>query len=178
MFAEPLTAFADGRKLTSGTAAEVARLLAARGDNGRGVIITDAGGRAVDLNLAGGPDQAASRYAAPPAPRGRPKLGVEAREVTLLPQQWEWLASQPGGASASLRRLIDAARKDPAAEAKRQARAHADAATRFMGAAGGDLPGYEAATRALYQGDRAGLEQALAPWPRDLRDHALKLAFG
>jgi hypothetical protein len=42
-------------------------------------------------------------------PRGRPKLGVVAREVTLLPRHWEWLATQPGGASVALRRLVEAA---------------------------------------------------------------------
>src|SRR5689334_16874689 len=44
-----------------------------------------------------------------PASRGpgRPKLGVVAREVTLLPRHWEWLASQPGGASVALRKLVE-----------------------------------------------------------------------
>ena len=45
-----------------------------------------------------------------PRPRGRPKLGVVAREITLLPRHWEWLATQPGGASVALRKLVDAAR--------------------------------------------------------------------
>ncbi len=35
---------------------------------------------------------------------GRPKLGVVAREVTLLPRHWEWLNKQPGGASVALRK--------------------------------------------------------------------------
>ena len=46
-----------------------------------------------------------------PRPRGRPKLGVVAREITLLPRHWEWLATQPGGASVALRKLVDAARR-------------------------------------------------------------------
>jgi len=44
---------------------------------------------------------------AAPKGRGRPKLGVVAREVTLLPRHWEWLNSQPGGASVALRRLVE-----------------------------------------------------------------------
>ena len=35
---------------------------------------------------------------APPPQRGRPKLGVKPREVTLLPRHWDWLADQRGGA--------------------------------------------------------------------------------
>ena len=34
---------------------------------------------------------------------GRPKLGVVSREITLLPRHWDWLNSQPGGASVALR---------------------------------------------------------------------------
>ena len=58
-----------------------------------------------------------SSVPAPPTKRGpgRPKLGVVAREVTLLPAHWTWLANQPGGASVALRRLVDAARRDPPA---------------------------------------------------------------
>src|ERR1700679_3549712 len=44
---------------------------------------------------------------------GRPKLGVTAREVTLLPRHWDWLATQPGGASIALRRLVEDARSNP-----------------------------------------------------------------
>ncbi|MBC7683274.1 MAG: DUF2239 family protein, partial [Ferruginibacter sp.] len=42
---------------------------------------------------------------------GRPKLGVVAREVTLLPRHWEWLATQPGGASVALRKLVELAQR-------------------------------------------------------------------
>src|SRR6476619_1543201 len=56
-------------------------------------------GRQIDLDL---------RVQAPAPRRGRPALGVEAREVTLLPRHWEWLASR-GGTSATLRKLVEEA---------------------------------------------------------------------
>nr|WP_084459098.1 DUF2239 family protein [Advenella mimigardefordensis] len=106
--------------------------------------------------------------------RGRPKLGVVSREVTLLPRHWEWLAAQPGGASVVLRKLVEAARLgngDRDARRKAQERAY-----HFMLALGGDLPGYEEATRALFADDIAALEKQIADWPDDVRVHALQLA--
>jgi len=133
-------------------------------------------GRSVDFDLSGTLDDVLARHA-PETPRtgpGRPKLGVVSREVSLLPRHWEWLERQRGGASATLRRLIDEARRaDPDGERRAQAQAAAD---RFLGAVGGDLPGFEAATRALYAGQRAAFEDALAAWPPDIRTHALHLA--
>ncbi|MET0295487.1 MAG: DUF2239 family protein, partial [Phenylobacterium sp.] len=76
------------------------------------LVFDRASGRVIDLDLRGTAGEVAARYAsaAPPPPRrGRPKLGVVAREVTLLPRHWEWLAGQPGGASVTLRRLVEAA---------------------------------------------------------------------
>ncbi len=112
-----------------------------------------------------------------PAPArgpGRPKLGVVAREVTLLPRHWEWLATQPGGASVALRRLVEDARRTSAAsDARRISR---ESTYRFMSAMGGNRAGFEEATRALYAGDSARFEVLLQAWPPDLRDHALHLA--
>ncbi len=113
---------------------------------------------------------------APEAPRraGRPKLGVVAREITLLPRHWQWLESQRGGASVALRRLVDEARKSGAGRERiRQAQ---EIAYRFMNAIAGDLPGFQEALRALYAGSRERFEQEIAPWPRDVRDHARMLA--
>src|SRR6266702_4608715 len=42
---------------------------------------------------------------------GRPKLGVVAREITLLPRHWDWLAQQRGGASVAIRKLVEEARR-------------------------------------------------------------------
>ena len=74
-------------------------------------IFDDASGRHVEVDLRGGLEAAIARLPQDPEPEaeaeepaqprgpGRPKLGVVAREVTLLPRHWEWLATQPGGAS-------------------------------------------------------------------------------
>ena len=105
---------------------------------------------------------------------GRPKLGVVAREVTLLPRHWEWLARQPGGASVALRRLVeDARRSSGEADDARQAR---DAAYRFMSVIGGDLPGFEEASRALFRGEAEAFAERISGWPADVRDHLGSLA--
>jgi Uncharacterized protein conserved in bacteria len=110
------------------------------------------------------------------AGRGRPKLGVVGREVTLLPQQWEWLASQPGGASVTLRKLVETARRNGAAKDK--IRMAQDAAYAFLLAIAGNMPGYEDATRALFAHDRPAFEHRIADWPDAVRRYAIKLAFG
>lgn len=114
--------------------------------------------------------------AAPAAPRGpgRPKLGVVAREVTLLPRHWEWLAQQRGGASVALRKLIDEARRD--GEDGNRIRLAQEAAYRFMSAVAGNKPHYEDAIRALFAGDSTRFEKLIAEWPVDVRRHTAKLA--
>jgi hypothetical protein len=123
---------------------------------------------------AGGPTTMADT--APSAPRGpgRPKLGVVAREVTLLPRHWDWLAQQSGGASVALRRLVEAARRT--GEDAHCARRAQEAAYRFMSAMAGDRPHYEEAIRALFANDAPRFEKLIAAWPADVRDHALSLA--
>jgi hypothetical protein len=114
--------------------------------------------------------------AGPSAPRGpgRPKLGVVAREVTLLPRHWDWLAQQPGGASVALRKVVDAARRT--GEDGDRIRRAQEAAYRFMSAMGGDKPHYEDAIRALFANDPARFEKLIAAWPADVRDHTHILA--
>lgn len=109
---------------------------------------------------------------------GRPKLGVIAREVTLLPRHWDWLAAQPGGASVSLRKLVDEARAGESAEMKAagDARRAQDAAYHFMSAMAGNEAGFEEATRALYRSDRKTFESLVASWPPDVRELALSLS--
>lgn len=169
------TAFAGVTVLASGALEAVARAVHAAAARGVAPILVfdDATGRVIDLDLRGSADEAAARIA-PPRGRGRPKLGVTAREVTLLPRHWDWLASQPGGASATLRRLIEAARREETGR-RRQAQ---EAAYRVMQALGGDLPGYEEALRALFAGDIDGLAERLIGWPGDLRSYVLRLAAG
>ena len=127
------------------------------------------------LRLLAQPQLAASTDAAP-APRrpGRPKLGVVAREITLLPRHWDWLAAQPGGASVALRRLVEDARKVSSGDDRR--RAAQEATFRFMQAMAGDAPGFEDAARALFAGDVARFEEQVARWTDDVRDHATWLA--
>lgn len=165
------TAFIGHQKLLSGPLAEVALALRALPEGAMPLVFDDASGAVVDLDISGSQAEMLAQLAPPPA-RGRPRLGVVAREVTLLPRHWDWLATQPGGASVTLRRLIEAARRD----AKAEAQAARDAAYRFMAAIAGDLPGYEEALRALFAGDRAAFAERLADWPADVRSHALKLA--
>jgi len=106
---------------------------------------------------------------------GRPKLGVVAREVTLLPRHWEWLNTQSGGASVALRKLVEDARRSSAD--KDRARQIQEATYRFMSAMAGDLPGFEEAARALFAGDPHRLGDLIAEWPIDIRDHVMRLAL-
>jgi len=107
---------------------------------------------------------------------GRPKLGVVAREVTLLPRHWDWLASQPGGASVALRKLVESAQRARAASDRQ--REAAESAYRFMHALAGNAAGFEEASRALFAGDLVRLQAQVAAWPRDVRMHLLELAGG
>ena len=112
------------------------------------------------------------------APRGpgRPKLGVVAREVTLLPRHWEWLAQQSGGASVALRKLVEEARRT--GEDKDRVRRAQEATYRFMSVIAGNKPNYEDAIRALFAGDPTGFEKLIDEWPADVRDHTSRLAEG
>ncbi len=177
-------AFLGSRCLAEGTAADVARAAAAalQATPQEPLLVFDAvSAQLVELDLRGSPEEAAARAAnlAPPAPsvprsRGRPQLGVVAREVTLLPRHWEWLASQPGGASVTLRKLVEAARRgSPAADMVRLAQ---ERAYRFLTAMAGNLPEYEAALRALFGRDGARFQAALHGWPEDVARIACRLA--
>lgn len=193
----PHTAFAGHRLLARGALAEVALAVkqAQAGhanDHGAILVFDDQTGKQVDLDLRGADADIRKRYqpspeAAPkqadgtdgvdaaPRGRGRPKLGVVPREVTLLPRHWDWLAAQPGGASVALRKLVEQARRDN--EARDQQRQRQEAAYHFMSSMAGNLPGFEEATRALYADDRAGFARQVAAWPQDVRDYAMALAW-
>lgn len=181
------TAFAGTQRIASGELRHVALKAKQVFDNEPTqsiLVFEDASGKVVELPLelpAG--DLLRTLNAAPaepektPAPArgpGRPRLGVVAREITLLPRHWDWLAAQPGGASVTLRRLVEEARKVTADGDRR--RAAQEAAYRFMHALAGNLPEYEDATRALFAGDIACFEETLAHWPDDVREHAALLA--
>lgn len=121
------------------------------------------------------PDNAAPAPGAVPARGpGRPRLGVVAREVTLLPRHWEWLATQPGGASVALRKLVEVARRD--SETRDRVRHASAVAYRFMSTIAGHEAGFEEASRALFAGDQAGFDVLIAGWPVDVQHHLKRLA--
>lgn len=185
------TAFAGSSRIASGELRHVALKAKQAFDAGKRVLVfEDASGSLVELplelpagellrRLADPAADASGAVDPPPAPRGpgRPKLGVVAREVTLLPRHWDWLAAQPGGASVALRRLVEDARRvatGPGGGDRR--RAAQEACYRFLQAMAGDEPGYEEAARALFAGDIGRFEEAGARWPEDVREHAVLLA--
>lgn len=131
---------------------------------------------AVDTDTGVVADADADTTEAQPKKRGRPRLGVVSKEVTLLPRHWAWLAEQPGGASVALRRLVEDARK--AGAEKGRVRRRQEACYRFMHAIAGNLPNFEEATRALYARESALFHAEIADWPRDIRAHAADLAAG
>jgi len=185
------TAFIGHQRLTSGPLAEVALavLKASRGLGAEPIVIfDDATGRPIDLDLRGTERDIVARLPQPvseiaaddptvpePRGRGRPKLGVVAREVTLLPRHWEWLGSQPGGASVALRKLVEEARRKSGD--RDRSRAVREAAYHFMSTMAGNLPHFEEASRALFADDRRRFAELIADWPGDIRDHIVKLAF-
>ena len=177
------TAFVGDRLRARGAYADIAQVLGALAAPVEPVLVfDDVTGAPVDAPprpehaalLERGGDKAASAAAAPRASPGRPRLGVVAREVTLLPRHWDWLSAQPGGASAALRRLVEQARKSggPADERRRAA----ERTYQFMSAIAGHRPGFEEAARALFAGERERFEALTAAWPADVATHARELA--
>lgn len=181
------TTFEGDRRIATGTLqanARAARRAIGDGATGPVLIFEDETGRVVDIDMRAPAEDAAaplsegaeSADADEPRGRGRPKLGVVAREVTLLPRHWEWLATQPGGASVALRKLVEEARRANG-DQDRTRKTH-ERAYRFMSAIAGDLPGFEEATRALFADDAPRFAEQVGAWPCDVRDYASRLAFG
>jgi hypothetical protein len=125
------------------------------------------------LPPAAAPEQENSRQETSRGP-GRPKLGVVAREVTLLPRHWDWLGSQPGGASVALRKLVENAMRSNTD--KDRMRTSQNAAYKFMSVMAGDRPGFEEASRALFAADAQKFSRLISAWPKDIRDHLRTLA--
>jgi len=98
--------------------------------------------------------------------RGRPKLGVISKEVTLLPRHWEWLASQRGGASVTLRKLVEEARKK--GDGNQLAEKAKDSLNRFMWDMASNFEGYEEVTRAFYKNDYSRILILIDKWPKDI----------
>ncbi|CAJ0789192.1 hypothetical protein LMG7141_02192 [Ralstonia condita] len=182
------TAFAGAQRLAAGPLRDVARAVKVHVDrhaDASVLVFDDATCNVVELDLRGTVEDVLGRLPADiipepaeapavPRGRGRPKLGVTAREVTLLPRHWEWLASQPGGASVTLRKLVEGARR--AAEARDRQRTAIDVAYRFLSTMAGNAAGYEDALRALFALDAERFSACSETWPADVRDHARGLA--
>ena len=180
------TAFVGAHRVASGPLEEVALALKRRlrqDPTIAALVFDDETGRPIDLDLRGTDEAIVQRLVDHPLLRpkpqgrapGRPKLGVVAREVTLLPRHWDWLNGQPGGASVVLRRLVDEARHaSPVADRVRRAR---EATYRFMTAVAGNEAGYEEATRALFAGDRERYDAHIDGWPADVRSYATRLSL-
>ncbi|ATF93832.1 DUF2239 family protein [Cedecea neteri] len=182
-----LTAFMQGQQIAQGNLSELLRQIKATPIGNEPVFIfDDQTGKRLDIYVHGDeasaiaayPELATPQTEAPAAikSRGRPKLGVSAKEVTLLPRHWEWLATQPGGASATLRRLIEQAKK--ASEPADNKRRRHESAYQFMHELAGDLPEYETCLRALFADDETAFSAAMEGWPQDIRRYAAQLAFG
>lgn len=196
------TVFDGSRRLGAGslqTVALLARRALAGDHEGPVLVFDDRTGKVVDIDVRGteaevlarlGPEADSSMGSPPvlqdpampmeggtePRGRGRPKLGVTAREVTLLPRHWEWLSRQPGGASVVLRRLVEDAKRASEASGRDDRRHAQERAYRFMTTMAGDLRNYEEATRALFANDAARLRDLIASWPEDVRSHCLRLS--
>ena len=179
-----VSAFLDDALIAQGSRETVTRRIEARcsaEDFSRIRVFEDATGRVIDLEHRDAGKSSAEPPAEqrPPLPdpqkraRGRPKLGVTSREITLLPRQWEWLATQPGGASATIRRLVEEARKRRS-ESVSAAQAR-EGVHRFMTEMAGDRPGYEEALRALYRSDIVSVLQIASGWPEDVRRYLERL---
>ncbi|WP_340608234.1 DUF2239 family protein [Xenorhabdus bharatensis] len=188
------TAFFQNKRVAFGTLAElIEQLQSSSYPSGQFLIFNDLNGKQLDLDIRGTAGEIYQRTIAcypelTPLTidssidlgnsikgRGRPKLGVVSKEVTLLPRHWEWLSQQSGGASATLRRLVEKARKENRDEDDKRLR-H-ERAYLFMSAIAGDLPEYESALRALFAGNETELKQCIKSWPEDLRHYIKKLAF-
>lgn len=164
---QTFAAFRDFRLIAQGTVEAIVERLhplpsAAQADL---LLLDQATGRRVDFDWRGDPGQVVARAKAQLAGtgKGRPRLGVESREITLLPRHWTWLDAQGRSASATLRTLVDQAMGRAT-----QGRADIDAIYWQMSALAGDLPGFEEATRRLYASDWEEAERIVRDWPEDL----------
>lgn len=158
-----------------------------KGATGPVLIFDNSTGRSVDFDLRGTEEQVVARVSPAGLPgeadsaiaaargRGRPSQGVVGREVTLLPRHWDWLATQPGGASAALRRLVEEARLDKTGKVSR--RKSRERAYYFMSEIAGDFPNFEETSRALFADDAVRFKTLVSGWPADIRGHVIALAF-
>jgi hypothetical protein len=173
--AQTYAAFSAHRLVAAGSLEDVLRATKKRVDrnNSSVLIFEEASGRQVDFDLRGSIDDvlARTRSEAKSGP-GRPRLGVVSREVSLLPRHWDWLENQPNGASAALRRLVDAARHDETGiERGRHVR---NGINRFLWSVAGNLAHFEEVARALDAREDSRLDGLMSSWPKDIREYVFR----
>lgn len=174
-------AFAGDTMIAFGPLREVAASIRTYQDrpDAKPVLVFDADtSQPIDLDLRGSVADVVARLPQAevrlPRKAGRPKLGVAAREVTLLPRHWDWLAQQPGGASVTLRKLVEAARRS--SQSSQTQRVGRESLYRFMSAMVGNAAGFEEASRALFADDAVRFAALSADWPSDVLAHVTQLS--
>ena len=161
-------AFREHQRIGEGPLAHVLSACKQRIDEGEApaalLIFNTQTGQQRDFDFRGSEQDVLDRAieAAPKRGRGRPKLGVTSKEVTLLPKHWEWLQRQGRSPSASLRRLVDAAMQDSEAP-------NTEAVWHVLNAVAGNLPQFEEVSRRLFRGDLGALTELTHEWPEDVR---------
>jgi len=172
------TAFADAKKIAQGQIVEVALKIKKHLQKNRQssiLIFDDVTSAQIEIDLRGTSEAVTERLQIPEEKGpGRPKLGVISREISLLPRHWDWLALQPGGASVTLRKLVEEAKKKN--QAQDQIRQAQNATYKFMMVMAGNLPHFEEALRAFYAKDRKLFEKLMDSWPKDIREHIERLS--
>ena len=171
------TAFIGNDRLITDSLLNVALTIKTQQNTSTPVLIfNDQTGQAIDVHIIGSTADIQQRYAEPEAIKkvGRPKLGVISREITLLQKHWDWLDQQSSSASAVIRKLIDQELNNPLS--KSNIMLAKQATDRFMSAMLGNMPNYEEATRALYQGNKDQFLQLIEHYPIDLKTYVLTLS--
>jgi uncharacterized protein len=174
--AEPtFAAFAVNRLIAAGPREKVLRASKKHIDKGgpHPLIFEELSGRQVDFDFRGSIDDVLTRVSeTAKAGPGRPRLGVVSREVSLLPRHWDWLESQPNGASAAIRRLVDEARhNETGIERGRHVR---NGINKLLWAVAGDFANFEEVARALDAREDTRLDGLMSSWPKDLRDYVFR----
>ena len=182
------TAFAGTQRLASGHLSFVAqqvKFLLDQGDQGAVVIFDNHTSEVIEVDFRGTQEDLAKQFSYPNVEnesdssltnkvRGRPKMGVVAKEVTLLPRHWDWLHQQPASVSATLRKLVEEASRNNQASVK--ARQAQDTVYRFINVVASHLAEYEEALRALYAKNGEMFQQLTQDWPADVVAHLKKIA--
>lgn len=178
------TAFGNGKLIVHGGLDEVVLKIKRWNDKnstGSLLVFNDFTGKTMEFDLRGSEKDVLQRIemflpqeTAVAVGPGRPKLGVVTREVSLLPQHWEWLASQPEGASGALRKLVEGAKKN--SSTKETVKQVQERTYKIMSILAGDFPQYEEALRALYRKNEEGFKQHIAAWSPDIKDYVMKTA--